>query len=132
MSISHDALAGLRVGRFEILERIGSGAVGAVYRARDTWDGALVAVKILSKEFAAKATAVKRFEREAAVVRKLKHPHIVSAIELGRDGELVYLAMELIPGESLEARLLRDKALPPDLVAERLRTANSLTVPLAA
>lgn len=120
-SPSHDALAGLRLGRFEILERIGVGAIGSVYRARDTRDGSAVAVKILSKEFAAKSTAVRRFEREASVVRRLKHKGIVSAIEFGSDGGQVYLAMELIPGMSLEARLLRDKALAPDLAADIAR-----------
>jgi serine/threonine protein kinase len=120
-SPSHDALAGLRLGRFEILERIGVGAIGSVYRARDTRDGSAVAVKILSKEFAAKSTAVRRFEREASVVRRLKHKNIVSAIEFGSDSGQVYLAMELIPGMSLEARLLRDQALSPDLAADIAR-----------
>lgn len=120
-SPSHDALAGLRLGRFEILERIGVGAIGAVYRARDTRDGNAVAIKILSKEFAAKNTAVRRFEREALVVRRLKHKNIVSAIEFGSEGGQVYLAMELIPGVSLEARLLKDKALAPDLAADIAR-----------
>jgi serine/threonine protein kinase len=100
--------------RFEILEQIGAGGMGTVYKAIQKSVGRPVAVKVLSSEYAANAAGVGRFVREATVVSRLVHPNIVSMIEFGRDPEgNLLLVMELLEGEPLRQTLRRDKRLPP-------------------
>jgi serine/threonine protein kinase len=104
----------LGADRFEILERIGAGGMGTVYKALQKSVGRPVAVKVLSSEYASTPGGVARFVREATVVSRLVHPNIVSMIEFGRDpdGNLL-LVMELLEGESLRQLLRREKRLPP-------------------
>ncbi len=99
--------------RFEILEQIGAGGMGTVYKAVQKSVGRLVAVKVLSSEYAANAAGVARFVREATVVSRLVHPNIVSMIEFGRDpdGNLL-LVMELLEGEPLRQTVRRERRLP--------------------
>ncbi|MBL8681850.1 MAG: serine/threonine protein kinase [Myxococcales bacterium] len=103
----------LGADRFEILERIGAGGMGTVYKAVQKSVGRLVAVKVLSSEYAANAAGVARFVREATVVSRLVHPNIVSMIEFGRDPENnLLLVMELLEGEPLRQTLRRERRLP--------------------
>ncbi|MCZ6600452.1 MAG: protein kinase [Acidobacteria bacterium] len=97
--------AGKRLGHFEIIEAIGAGGMGQVYRARDTRLGREVAVKILPRELAASAGFRERFEREARTISSLNHPHICILHDIGRDEGLDYLVMEYLEGESLAQRL---------------------------
>ncbi|MBL8230356.1 MAG: serine/threonine-protein kinase [Bryobacterales bacterium] len=94
-------------GRFTILERIGRGGMGEVYRARDERLRRIVAVKVLSPRLASDQTYRKRLEQEARVVSSLSHPAICPLHDLGSDGDLVFLVMEYVPGEALDARLKR-------------------------
>jgi pimeloyl-ACP methyl ester carboxylesterase len=91
--------------------------MGEVYRARDTRLGRDVAVKVLPSHLTENAEARARFEREARVVSGLNHPHICVLHDLGREGEIDYLVMELVEGESLAHRIARG----PLPVAEVLR-----------
>lgn len=103
----------LGADRFEILERIGAGGMGTVYKAIQKSVGRPVAVKVLSSEYASNAAGVARFVREATVVSRLVHPNIVSMIEFGRDPEgNLLLVMELLEGEPLRQTLRRMKRLP--------------------
>ena len=109
-----DPLVGSRVGAYLVHARLGSGAIGGVYRAEDTRDGASVALKVLLPELARNAHAVKRLEREAAFVQRLRHPHVVRVHEVGSADGVTYVAMELIAGRSLEEAVAREGALGPE------------------
>ena len=90
-----------RLDGFIVLERIGQGGMGEVFRCSRDSDGLLVAVKILTPEMAAVPDYVRRFGREAAAMAQLDHPGIVRLRGRGKAGQHVYIAMELIDGESL-------------------------------
>src|SRR5256885_14187266 len=98
---------GARLGPFEVVAPIGAGGMGEVYRARDTRLGRDVAVKVLPTHLSESIQARARFEREARVVSGLNHPHICVLHDLGREGGIDYLVMELVDGESLAERIAR-------------------------
>src|SRR5687768_7684928 len=105
-------------GRYEILDKLGEGAMGVVYRARDTAIGRIVALKMLSAELGAEEELHQRFQREAEAVGRLNHPNIVTVYDLGRaDGQL-YMAMELLEGDDLRTLIDRKVEVP---VADRVR-----------
>ncbi len=97
--------AGTRLGPYEIVAPIGAGGMGEVYRARDTRLERTVAVKVLSSHLAASADSRQRFEREARTISQLSHPHICALYDVGRQGEIEYLVMEYLEGETLSSRL---------------------------
>jgi Tol biopolymer transport system component len=98
---------GTLLGSFEIVEPVGAGAMGAVYKARDTRLDRFVAIKVLSGDLSSSPDARERFEREARTVSQLSHPHICALYDVGREGDVEYLVMELLEGETLGARLSR-------------------------
>jgi serine/threonine protein kinase len=93
--------SGTKLGPYEIVGSLGAGGMGEVYRARDSRLGREVAIKVLSSEFAADADRRKRFEQEARSASALNHPNIVTIHDIGSDGPAVYIAMELVEGETL-------------------------------
>jgi Tol biopolymer transport system component len=102
---------GTRLGPYEILSPLGAGGMGEVYRARDTRLGRDVAVKVLPEHLSSSPERRARFEREARSVSSLNHPHICALYDVGREGEIDYLVMELLEGETLAGRLTKG-ALP--------------------
>ena len=99
--------AGSRLGHFEIVEMIGAGGMGEVYRARDPRLGRDVAIKILPSSVAGDADRVRRFEQEARAAGVLNHPNITAVHDIGTnlsDGSL-YVVSELLEGETLRSRL---------------------------
>jgi serine/threonine-protein kinase len=120
--------AGTRFGSYEISALIGVGGMGEVYRATDTKLGREVAIKTLPAELASDKDRLARFEREAKLLAALNHAHIASVYSLdGHDGTL-YLAMELVDGETLERKLARGR-LP---IEEALRLALQVAEALEA
>jgi hypothetical protein len=105
-------LPGSTFGRYEILEVIGRGGMGVVYRARQPGLDRQVALKILSPRLAADREFVERFEREAKALARLSHPSIVAVHDCGVEAGTPYLSMELVDGESLR-RILADRGLTP-------------------
>jgi len=105
-----------KLGRYEILEQIGRGAMGIVYKGRDPVLNRLTAIKTIrfSDEFDDdKVDIIKsHFYREAEVVAKLSHPNIVTIYDVGEDLDLTFLAMEYLQGESLEKYASKDQLLP--------------------
>lgn len=85
----------------EIIEIIGAGGMGTVYRARQPKLERLVALKILPEHLARQATFAERFHREARLLARLHHPHIVSVFDFGQAGPFYYLLMELVEGANL-------------------------------
>ena len=92
------------VGHFELLERVGIGAFGAVWKARDTELDRTVAVKI-PRQGQLSADETEKFLREARAAAQLQHPGIVSIHEVGRDDDSVYIVSDFIQGVSLSSRL---------------------------
>jgi Tol biopolymer transport system component len=119
---------GSKLGPYEVVAPIGAGGMGEVYRARDVRLGRDVAVKVLPPALAGNTDARQRFEREARAVSSLTHPNICTLHDIGEQDGLHYLVMELLEGETLQARLARGP-LPPE---ELLRIAAALAGALDA
>src|SRR5215470_19804319 len=98
-------LPGSRFGSYEILQRLGAGGMGQVYRAKDTRLGREVAIKTLSFERSSHPDALSRFEQEARAASALNHPNIVTIYELGHEKGTHYIAMELVQGDTLRSLL---------------------------
>jgi dienelactone hydrolase len=99
--------AGSHLGRYRILDLLGAGGMGMVYRARDDRLERDVAIKVLPAGTLADESARHRFRKEALALAKLSHPNIAAVYDVGDDGDVAYLVMECVPGESLAARLSR-------------------------
>src|SRR5258708_2657934 len=97
--------AGTRLGPYEILSLLGAGGMGEVYRARDTRLNRNVAIKVLPANFADQPEVRQRFEREAHAISCLNHPNICTLYDIGREGAIDFLVLELLEGETLAARL---------------------------
>src|SRR5512136_3273978 len=93
------------LGPYRVLEKLGEGGMGEVYKARDTRLDRDVAVKVLPARLAEDATALARFEREAKSVAALSHPNILGIFDVGREGPTAYVVTELLEGETLRERL---------------------------
>src|SRR5467141_3017623 len=97
--------SGVRLGPYEILDAIGAGGMGEVYRARDTRLERTVAIKILPAQFSSNPVRKQRFEREAKTISSLNHPHICVLYDVGHQDGVDYLVMECVKGETLAKRL---------------------------
>jgi predicted Ser/Thr protein kinase len=106
---------GSRLGPFEIVEPLGAGGMGEVYRARDTRLEREVAVKVLPAELASDPERLKRFEKEARSASALNHPNIVTIYEIGAEGGVSYIAMERVEGQTL-----REMLVPGPMAAKKL------------
>ncbi len=96
--------------RYEIIEKIGSGGMATVYKAKCHVLNRYVAIKILRDEFTTDEEFIKRFEVEAQSAASITHPNIVSVYDVGADGNLYYIVMELIKGKTLkEIIIIRKK-----------------------
>ncbi len=90
------------LGHFRLLERIGEGGMGIVFRARDLRLERDVAVKVLNAKMLADPTGRRRFRREALVLSKLNHPNVELVYEFPEDAGIDYIVMEYVPGTSLD------------------------------
>jgi len=112
------------IGPFEILERLGAGGMGEVFKARDKRLNRFVAVKFLPES--ASAGARERFQREALAIAAFNHPHICTLYEIGEDRGQPFLVMELLEGETLHARLARGAVAPPLVVQFGIEISDAL------
>ena len=94
--------------RYEIIEKIGNGGMAMVYKAKCHVLNRYVAVKILRDEFTTDQEFVKRFEIEAQAAASITHPNIVSVYDVGKDGNLYYIVMELIQGKTLKEIIVEE------------------------
>ncbi len=127
-------MIGKTFGHYEILERIGSGGMGEVYRAKDTKLGRDVAIKVLRQELASDPERLRRFEQEARAASALNHPNIIHIYDIGKDGTIPYIAMEYVEGRTLK-EMFSQGPLPTEnslklaiQIAEGLAKAHSIGI----
>ena len=116
-SVKAEARQRIRIGRYQVVSRLGRGGMGMVYRGLDESLEREVAVKTLTAEGTFDEENRQRFEIEAKAAAKLQHPNIVTVYELGEDRGVPFIAMELLPGGDLESLLRSGEAVS---LAERL------------
>jgi Tol biopolymer transport system component len=120
--------SGTRLGPYEVVSRIGAGGMGEVFKARDTRLDRSVAVKILPADFSKNAQLRLRFEREAKAISQLSHPHICTLHDVGSEGGVNFLVMELLEGESLADRLTKGPLPMAEVIRYGAQIADALAV----
>ena len=107
-----DKLIGRRIGSYTLLRRLGSGSIGVVYEAEHVALGRRDAIKLLTTTAASDARKVKRFQREAALCGKIRHPNVVGVYDCGFEQGVHYMAMEYVDGGTLHGAMKRFGRLP--------------------
>ena len=100
-----------KLGKYELIEEVGRGAMGEVYKAQDPFIGRLVALKTITGALVGRPDLLERFYQEARSAGALQHPNIVTVYELGKESETPFIAMEFLEGESLETVIERRPVL---------------------
>ncbi len=121
-------MIGREIGPYRVVDELGEGGMGVVYRAEDVRLGRTVALKFIREKHVADETARKRFRREAKTASSLNHPNICTIYDIGEFEGRLFIAMELLVGQTLKA-LLASRVLP---TAEILRIGTQVTDALTA
>ncbi len=114
-----------QIGGFQLLELLGRGGMGSVYKARQVSLGRLVALKVIASRLAADERFLARFVREARAAAAVHHPNIVAVYSVGEDNGQHYIAMELVAGEGLDALVKRGGPLPQDHALELMKQTTA-------
>jgi TolB-like protein len=120
---SAPTVAGRTIGEYVLQRELGRGGMGVVYLARDPALDREVALKVLQPRLARDAEFERRFIREARTAAKLDHPNIVQVYTAGRSGDVLYMAMQVVKGETLDAFLKRRRRLPAREAVDIIRQA---------
>jgi predicted Ser/Thr protein kinase len=114
------------VGRYQVLEKLGQGGMGVVYKALHRDLNRVFALKVLRQTDQTSTATIRRFQRESRLAARLKHPHIVAVHDAGEDKGLHYIALELVDGDALSARLVGRRGDPRDLVVLLEKVARAV------
>jgi serine/threonine protein kinase len=114
---------GFVLGRYRLLNPVGRGGMGHVFRARDDRDGQIVAIKVMARKLSRNEVLVNRFRREIKASSRLKSPHIVRAVDAGRVGNVDFMVMEYVNGDQLDRIANRVGTLPTGLACEIIHQA---------
>ncbi len=117
---------GGRLGPYEIVDRLGAGGMGEVYRARDTRLDRQVAIKVLPAEMSGNAQFRLRLEREARLISQLNHPNICTLHDVGHDDSRDYLVMEYLEGETLAERLTKGRLPIQQVIRYAIEISDAL------
>jgi serine/threonine protein kinase len=119
--------AGARLGPYEIVDLVGAGGMGEVYRARDARLGRDVAIKVVRRAAPADAERLRRFEQEARSASILNHPNVLAIYDVGSHEGMPYLVSELLEGDTLRQRLADGPIAPPRVLGYAIEIADGLS-----
>jgi len=123
---------GRTLSHYDILENLGAGGMGVVYRARDTRLGRDVAIKVLPTDRPLRETARARFQREAMAASSLNHPNIITIYEIGNEDSTDFIVMELVRGTTLASLVHKRELLIEEAIRYGMQIADALTKAHAA
>lgn len=103
-----EAKAGRQIPGYQVISKLGSGAMATVYKAKQLSLDRMVAIKILPKKYAKDPDFIRRFYDEGKAAAKLNHPHLVAAIDVGKSGEYHYFVMEFVDGRTVYDDIVKD------------------------
>ncbi len=119
-------MIGKALGRYRIIDKIGGGGMGVVYKTEDTRLHRYVALKFLPEEVSQSPQALERFRREAQAASALNHPHICTIYDIDEFEDRVFIAMELLEGQTLRERIARDRFRLEELLDFGIQIADAL------
>jgi TolB-like protein len=119
-------MIGRTISRYHVVELLGAGGMGVVYKAHDTRLGRTVALKFMSDAFAADPAALRQFKREAQTASSLNHPHICTVYQIDEFEGRPFIAMEMLRGETLKQRLAGGRLTPIEVIDFAIQITDAL------